>query len=365
MARLILTLKRTTKIKLNGFRSIDAKRMLLRKTPKGGIRLVKRPSAPPMNVMIWAFSFLLFSLSDRAQAADLTADLYATPPALFFALALALGVIIYLLFNQRRQDKALGQLAELSEKLCLGQDLRQEFSWRKTGAIEIDLIAATLTRVDDRLKQKRLKLQEVSQQIDEADEHRRSMNLELHHRVNNALAMMQGITNITARSATDIGEFRTNLSDRVQCLGAISTLLVKKSWTTTPLRELAEITLSCCSPDLAERVDLGGEDLELRSEVTLALGMTLHELLSNAIRHGALANETGRVTLNWRIEKQQEGKKRLILLWREQNGPIVEPPSKAGVGQYLMQEVLTRQFGGDIDFIFPPQGFQATITAEI
>jgi len=339
--------------------------MLLRKTPKGGIRLVKRPSAPPMNVMIWAFSFLLFSLSDRAQAADLIADLYATPPALFFALALAFGVIIYLLFNQRRQDKALGQLAELSEKLCLGQDLRQEFSWRKTGAIEIDLIAATLTRVDDRLKQKRLKLQEVSQQIDEADEHRRSMNLELHHRVNNALAMMQGITNITARSATDIGEFRTNLSDRVQCLGAISTLLVKKSWTTTPLRELAEITLSCCSPDLAERVDLGGEDLELRSEVTLALGMTLHELLSNAIRHGALANETGRVTLNWRIEKQQEGKKRLILLWREQNGPIVEPPSKAGVGQYLMQEVLTRQFGGDIDFIFPPQGFQATITAEI
>jgi two-component sensor histidine kinase len=191
------------------------------------------------------------------------------------------------------------------------------------------------------------------------------MNLELHHRVNNALAMMQGITNITARSATDIGEFRTNLSDRVQCLGAISTLLVKKSWTTTPLRELVEITLACCSPDLAERVDLGGEDLELRSEVTLALGMTLHELLSNAIRHGALANETGRVTLNWRIEKEEDGKKRLILLWREQNGPIVEPPSKSGVGQYLMQDVLTRQFGGDIAFLFPPQGFQATITAEI
>jgi two-component sensor histidine kinase len=69
--------------------------------------------------------------------------------------------------------------------------------------------------------------------------------------------------------------------------------------------------------------------------------------------------------LNWRIEKEEEGKKRLILLWREQNGPNVEPPSKSGVGQYLMQDVLTRQFGGDIAFLFPPQGFQATITAEI
>ena len=352
-------------IKLNRFRSIDVKRMLRRKNPKGGLGLVKRPSAPSLTVLIWAFSLLLFASSNKTQAADLSTALHATPPALFIAVALASAVIIYLLFNQSRQDKALGQLAELSEKLYLGQDLGQELSWQKTGAIEIDLIAATLTRIDDRLKQKRLKLQEVSQQIDEADEHRRTMNLELHHRVNNALAMMQGITNITARSATDIGEFRTNLSDRVQCLGAISTLLVKKSWTTTPLRELVEITLACCSPDLAERVDLGGEDLELRSEVTLALGMTLHELLSNAIRHGALANETGRVTLNWRIEKEEEGKKRLILLWREQNGPIVEPPSKSGVGQYLMQDVLTRQFGGDIAFLFPPQGFQATITAEI
>ncbi|MFM9153591.1 MAG: HWE histidine kinase domain-containing protein, partial [Methylocystis sp.] len=341
------------------------KRMLRRKNPKGGLGLVKRLSAPSLTVLLWAFSLLLFALSDKAQAADLSAALHITPPALFIALAFATAAIIYLLFNQRRQDKALGQLAELSEKLYLGQDLGQELSWQKTGAIEIDLIAATLTRIEDRLKQKRLKLQEVSQQIDEADEHRRTMNLELHHRVNNALAMMQGITNITARSATDISEFRTNLSDRVQCLGAISTLLVKKSWTTTPLRELVEITLACCSPDLAERVDLGGEDLELRSEVTLALGMTLHELLSNAIRHGALANETGRVTLNWRIEKEENGKKRLILLWREQNGPIVEPPSKSGVGQYLMQDVLTRQFGGDIAFLFPPQGFQATITAEI
>jgi two-component sensor histidine kinase len=332
---------------------------------KGGLGLVKRLSTPATTISIWAFCLSLFVLPDTAHAADLIAVRFSASPAVLIAIALAIGAIIYLLYNQHRQDKALGQLAELSEKLCLGQELGQELSWRKTGAIEIDLIAATLTRIDDRLKQKRLKLQEVSQQFDEASEHRRTMNLELHHRVNNALAMMQGITNITARSATDMGEFRSNLSDRVQCLGAISTLLVRKSWTTTPLRELVETTLSCCSPDLAERVDLGGEDLELRSEVTLALGMTLHELLSNAIRHGALANDIGRITLNWRIENVEEGKKQLILLWREQNGPSIETPGKAGVGQYLMQDVLTRQYGGEIAFFFPPQGFEAKITAEI
>ena len=114
--------------------------------------MVKRLSAPATTISIWAFCLSLFVLPDTAHAADLIAVRFSASPAVLIALALAIGAIIYLLFNQHRQDKALGQLAELSEKLCLGQELGQELSWRKTGAIEIDLIAATLTRIDDRLK---------------------------------------------------------------------------------------------------------------------------------------------------------------------------------------------------------------------
>ncbi|QGM97220.1 HWE histidine kinase domain-containing protein [Methylocystis parvus] len=196
-----------------------------------------------------------------------------------------------------------------------------------------------------------------------AEEHRRMMNLELHHRVNNSLAMIQGIANITARTATDFACFRNSFSDRIQCLSRISTLLVKKSWAQTPMKELATAALASDTASLRDRIETSGDDVELRSEVALALGMALHELLSNAERHGALSTENGKVFLEWRVT-DSEGH-HLQIDWRERGGPPVAGPQRAGVGQYLMKSVLTRQFGGDIDIAFEPEGVRATITAEI
>ena len=200
-------------------------------------------------------------------------------------------------------------------------------------------------------------------ELKSAEEHRRHMNLELHHRVNNSLAMIQGIANITARTATDFAGFRNSFSDRIQCLSRISTLLVSKSWAQTPMAELVTAALASDTAGLRDRVDISGDDVELRSEVALALGMALHELLSNAEQHGALSTENGKVFLNWRVA-DSEGRK-LRIEWREQGGPAVASPQRTGVGQYLMKSVLTRQFGGDIDIAFDPEGVRATITAEI
>lgn len=200
-------------------------------------------------------------------------------------------------------------------------------------------------------------------EIKSAEEHRRMMNMELHHRVNNSLAMIQGIANITARTATDFAGFRNSFSDRIQCLSRLSTLLVKRSWTETPVRELVTTALAADSPAMRDRIRISGEDVELRSEVALALGMALHELLSNAERHGALSAESGRVAVGWRVT-DSEGR-RLQVDWKESGGPPVEAPSRSGVGQYLMKSVLTRQFGGDIDVYYEPDGVRATLTAEI
>jgi PAS domain S-box-containing protein len=200
-------------------------------------------------------------------------------------------------------------------------------------------------------------------EIKTAEEQRRVMNLELHHRVNNSLAMIQGIANITARTATDFAQFRSGFSDRIQCLSRLSTLLVEKSWALTPVKEVVTTALACDSLSLRDHISVSGEDVSLRSEVALALGMALHELLSNAERHGALSAEDGRVHVSWRVA-DDEGH-RLEIEWREQGGPPVSAPQRAGVGQYLMKSVLARQFNGDIDLRFDADGLRATITAEI
>jgi PAS domain S-box-containing protein len=199
--------------------------------------------------------------------------------------------------------------------------------------------------------------------IKTVEEHRRMMNLELHHRVNNSLAMIQGIANITARNATDFSCFRNSFSDRIQCLSRISTLLVKKSWAQTPMRELVAAALASDTLALRERISISGEEVELRSEVALALGMALHELLSNAERHGALSTEEGKVSIDWRVV-DNEGR-RLQVSWTESGGPAVLAPQHVGVGQYLMKSVLARQFGGDVDLRFEADGLRVAITAEI
>lgn len=200
-------------------------------------------------------------------------------------------------------------------------------------------------------------------ELKSAEEHRRIMDMELHHRVNNTLAMIQGIANITARTATDFSCFRSSFSDRIQCLSRISTLLVKKSWSQTPMKELVLTALACDPVSMEGRVSVSGEEVELRSEVALALGMALHELFSNAERHGALSTDEGKVSIDWRIT-DSEGH-RLLVNWIESSGPEVGAPLRAGVGQYLMKSVLARQYGGDVEFFFEPGGLRAEITAEI
>jgi PAS domain S-box-containing protein len=200
-------------------------------------------------------------------------------------------------------------------------------------------------------------------EIKTVEEQRRAMNLELHHRVNNALAMIQGIANITARAATDISCFRNSFSDRIQCLSRISTLLVSKSWDATPMNALVATALESAAPASRERIFTTGDEVELRSEVALALGMALHELFSNAERHGALLTPDGKVSIDWRVTDRE--RRRLQIDWKESGAPPVEPPQRDGVGQYLIKSVLARQFGGDADICFEADGLRAKINAEI
>lgn len=200
--------------------------------------------------------------------------------------------------------------------------------------------------------------------IKNAEIHNRMMNRELHHRVNNSLAMIQGIANITARTALDFPSFQHGFSHRVQCLSRISTLLVQTSWERTPLRELVLVALSCSSHDYGDRVSISGETVELRSAVASALGLALNELLANAEQHGALSDDDGRISIDWRVDREGD-RPRLILNWTETGGPTVENPQQTGVGHFLITNVLARQMGGDVRLSYHAEGLRAEISAEI
>jgi two-component sensor histidine kinase len=270
------------------------------------------------------------------------------------ALLLSLAALVLALRSRYALLQAQKRLAALAGKSAAG-------AWTPTGVDDIDGAAQAILDLDRRLVEKRRRIAAGEDEIRAAEAHGRAMDRELHHRVNNTLAMIQGVANITARTAPDFESFRAAFSERLHCLGRISTLIVSRSWASTPLRELAETAIDDSESGARGRIDVSGDDVALRSDVALALGMALHELYSNAVRHGALANEAGRVRLTWGAVR--DDRPHVALTWIETGGPSPDESAGSGVGLYLVRHVLSRQFEGEARIFMEPEGLRAELAA--
>lgn len=182
------------------------------------------------------------------------------------------------------------------------------------------------------------------------------MNRELHHRVNNALAMIQSITNLSARMPADAATFNEIFSGRVRLMSRAQVLLGRNSWEQIPLLEL----LTTAIDDDMGRITLSGENAFLRSEVALALALAIHELKTNAERFGALSRPGGVVELNCSVAGEPAEHK-LRIDWKESGGPEVHEPGRFGLGLNLLVKILPPQIGGPVDIKFEPSGLEATI----
>ncbi len=92
--------------------------------------------------------------------------------------------------------------------------------------------------------------------------------------------------------------------------------------------------------------------------------MALHELATNAIKYGALSNESGRVILHWQVSDDHGGQS-LHMKWAEQGGPPVTPPSRKGFGSRLIERGLAAELGGSVQLAFPDGGVVCTIDAPL
>ena len=190
------------------------------------------------------------------------------------------------------------------------------------------------------------------------------MNRELHHRVKNTLATVQGIANLTARSAKDIDAFRQTFAGRIISLSRTHTLLVENAWGFIPLTELLRQETDPYQAGGEARISLAGSEVMLPSDVALALGMAFHELSTNALKYGALSMPDGRIGIEWRIETPVEGRV-LVMQWTESGGPAVVAPMRTGFGSQLLTSILARQLKGAVDVNYAPGGLEVAIRTNL
>jgi len=178
---------------------------------------------------------------------------------------------------------------------------------------------------------------------------------ELSHRSKNLLAIVQSMAGLTARSTQSTELFLKRFANRLRALAASHDLLVDADYSGAPLGDLIRSQLFELSELIGDRVQLDGPDIMLRAEAAQNLGMALHELYANAVTHGALRSEGGRLDIRWSVSREPEGDV-LLIDWTEIATDPVPSLSPSGFGETLIKTNLYRALEGDVTLDHQPTG---------
>jgi two-component sensor histidine kinase len=179
---------------------------------------------------------------------------------------------------------------------------------------------------------------------------------ELRHRVGNLFSLVQALHRQTGQNARDAHDLELKFGARLAALASAHSLILEGGWQRASLRSLLEKTLA----PYIERVTFSGADVKLPADAAFSFSMALHELATNANKYGALSGAKGRLLIESRTEPDALGRK-LVLVWKETDGP---PPPRAeveGFGSKLIAQVVERQLGGLVTREVEPDGLRFTI----
>jgi PAS domain S-box-containing protein len=179
---------------------------------------------------------------------------------------------------------------------------------------------------------------------------------ELSHRTKNMLAVVQGLTRMIARRSDSIEEFESRLRGCIQALAYSHDLLVQHDWEGATLDELVRVQLAPFGGLDTGRVAVEGPEIYLRPQAMQSLGLILHELATNATKHGALSGKAGAVRVDW---SRQAGNG-VELRWAETGGPAVAAPDRRGFGQVVFDRIGA-SLDGEVTSDFRPEGLVCSV----
>lgn len=146
--------------------------------------------------------------------------------------------------------------------------------------------------------------------------------------------------------------------NRLVALARAHDLLTQENWEGAEIGQIVHRSLRAVCPEPGERLQVSGPACRLPPNLALSLSMALHELATNALKHGALSVGGGKVSVEWRVEGSEgsDGSRTLSLTWRELDGPSVVVPETKGFGSRLLERSLARQLVAEASLAFPPFG---------
>jgi PAS domain S-box-containing protein len=191
------------------------------------------------------------------------------------------------------------------------------------------------------------------------EEHTATLAREAEHRTKNILATVQATVNLSHSGTAD--GLKRAIEGRIMALAKIHDLFVKSRWTGAELACIAAQELAPYRTEDEARVQIDGPHVVLAPSTAQAIGVTIHELATNAAKYGSLSMPKGQVQVTWLCATDEH----LILRWTESGGPAVKKPKRQGFGISVIEKMIRQQLKGKMHLDWRAEGLACKIVLKM
>ncbi len=182
---------------------------------------------------------------------------------------------------------------------------------------------------------------------------------ETQHRIGNLMAIVTSIARQSARGQSSLADFLTGFEARIHSLAKTHSLLTGGNWNGMTMDRVIHQQLDAFADRMNSTVFVEGPDLPIMASDAQSLSMALHELATNAAKHGALSQEGGRLKVSWAgLEAGFEFE------WMETGMTGVTEPTKSGFGTMFLTSILPSQLNGKATREFTPDSYRYRLRVE-
>ena len=197
----------------------------------------------------------------------------------------------------------------------------------------------------------------------EANDRIRMLMREVNHRARNMLSTIQAIVHRSAKSANP--ELEASIINRIGALSANLDVLSESSWSGADVTAIVHSQIEHLAEKKEQVTIKGMNGIIFKPSVAEALGLAIHELATNAEKHGSLSTDKGSVIVDWRVEKKADGEETFVLEWTESGGPPVEPTGHEGFGSIILSRYPRMVMQGEAMIHFAADGLHYTLHAPL
>ena len=222
-----------------------------------------------------------------------------------------------------------------------------------------------LRDMNDALLASSIRQHELTEKAQQAEARLEVMVAELQHRTRNLITVVSAIANRTMARTGPTEAFRTQFNDRLAALSRVQGLLSRADIEPITIGALIRMELEALGAEASDdRITFAGPSVVLRDSVVQTMALAIHELATNARKHGALAADDRTLTVTWAVRQVGDAASTLALEWIEEGvglAPREEGAARKGYGRELIERALPYALNATTSFELNHDGVRCTI----